>query len=423
MFKKINFKNGLRIILVPQKSSRAVTVLALVGTGSKYENKEINGISHFLEHMYFKGTKKRPNALAVAEAMDKLGGVFNAFTSEEYTGYYAKVGSLHFEAALEWVSDIYLNSLLPEKEMEKERGVIMEEINMYLDTPMLYIGELWKNLLYGDQPAGWDVLGSRENISKLSRQDLFDYRESNYVSGNTVVCLAGSFPSLSRAAGLVREYFSGVKEKEIPIKSPVVENQKKPEILVFPKKTDQTHLALGVRTFSSLFDRRKYTLNVMAVILGGMMSSRLFTEVREKLSLAYYIRTGAESDTDTGSLVTLAGVDNSRAEKAVSTILKEYKKISKTKVSPSEIKKAKENLKGKLALSLETLDSKASFCAGQELLEGEILKPEDMFERIDKVSADDILKVAGEIFRPENLNLALVGPLEDKKKWQKILKF
>lgn len=422
MFKKITLKNGLRIILVPQKSSRAVTVLTLVGTGSKYETREINGISHFLEHLYFKGTKKRPNPLAVAEAMDKLGGSFNAFTGEEYTGYYAKVGSPHFEAALEWVADIYLNSLLPKKDIEKERGVIIEELNMYLDTPMLYIGELWKSLLYGDQPAGWKILGTRENIARLSQQDFLDYRKSHYLAGNTVVCLAGNFPVFSQAIKKIEKYFSGMEKAGKPIKQPVIERQKQPEVLFFPKKTDQTHLALGVRTFSDLSDSRKYPLKVMSVILGGMMSSRLFTEVREKLSLAYYVKTDIESDTDTGSLVTLAGVDSSRAEKAVSTILKEYRKISRIKVSATELKKAKENLKGKLSLSLESSDAKASFCAGQELLEGQILKPEDIFKKIDKVSVNDILKTAREIFRPENLNLAVIGPAKDKGRWKKILK-
>ena len=421
MFRKITLKNGLRIITVPQRTSQTATVLALVGTGSKYEMKEISGISHFLEHMYFKGTKKRPNALAVSETLDKLGGVFNAFTAEEFTGYFAKVAASQFETALEWVSDIYLNSLLPPKEIEKERKVITEEINMYLDTPIIYIGELWKTLLYGDQPAGWDVAGTKESVSKISRQQLSNYMKSQYVSRNTIVCIAGKV-SPSQVVSKVKNYFSRIKTTKNQQKSPVFEKQRKPELLLHFKKTDQSHLALGVRTFYNLFHSQRYAAELLGAILGGMMSSRLFSEIRNKLGLAYYIKTSAEADTDTGYLVTLAGVDNSRVEKAISNILKEYKKICRAKVSVAELKKAKENLKGKISLGLETSDSRAFFCAGQELLENKILTPEEIFRKIDKVSVNDILKVARDIFRADRLNLALIGPFEDKSKFQKLLK-
>jgi len=175
MFQKTTLKNGLRIITVPQKETQSVTVLVLVGTGSKYEKKEINGISHFLEHLYFKGTEKRPSPVAIAETLDRIGGIFNAFTSEEYTGFFAKVATPYFELALEWVSDIFLNSILPEKEIEKERGVIIEEINMVADNPMVYIQNLWSELLYGDQPAGRPITGTKETITKISRQDLINY--------------------------------------------------------------------------------------------------------------------------------------------------------------------------------------------------------------------------------------------------------
>ena len=421
MFYKTTLKNRLRIVTVPQKSSQAVTVLALVGTGSKHETKETSGISHFLEHMYFKGTKRRPNALAVSETLDKLGGVFNAFTSEECTGYYAKVAATHFENALEWVSDIYLNSLLPKKDMERERKVIIEEINMYLDMPLIYIGELWKTLLYGNQPAGWDVAGTKESVSSISREQLFHYMKSQYAAQNTIVCVAGKV-SLSQATDKVKKYFSKIKIAKSQTKLGVFEKQKTPGLLLHFKKTDQTHLALGTRTFYNLFHPQRYAAELLGIILGGMMSSRLFTEVREKLGLAYYVRTASEADTDTGYLVTLAGIDNSRVEKAISTILKEYKKISRISVPSAELKKAKENLKGKLSLALETSDAKAFFYAGQELLENKISTPEEIFKEIDKVSVNDILKVAKDIFKPERLNLALIGPFKDKTKFKKLLK-
>jgi len=420
MFKKTTLKNGLRIITVPQKGTRAVTVLVLVGTGSKYEKKEINGISHFLEHMYFKGTKKRPSTITVAETLDRVGGIFNAFTSEDYTGYFVKVDKNHLDLALDLVSDIYLNSLLSKKEIEKERGVIIEEINMYLDTPMIYISELWKKILYGDQPAGWEVAGTKETISKINREQILNYVKSQYVASNTVICIAGKISS-TQAIDKIREYFSKIKITKPKSKPSVIEKQKKPQILLFPKKTDQTHLALGVRAYN-LFHPQKYTLELLGVILGGMMSSRLFEEIRTKLGIAYYVQTNVSIDPETGFLVTQAGIDNANIKKAILTILKEYKKISQKRVPQNEIKKAKDCIKGKTALLLESSDAQASFYAGQELLEKKILTPEEIFGKIDKVSQLDILKVAKDIFQPQKLNLALIGPFKDKTKFQKLLK-
>ncbi|HUW71669.1 MAG TPA: pitrilysin family protein [Candidatus Humimicrobiaceae bacterium] len=421
MFEKTTLRNGLRIITVPQETAQAVTVLVLVGTGSKYERKKINGISHFLEHMYFKGTDRRPKPVDVVEPLDKIGGIYNAFTSQEFTGYFAKVEASHFELALDWVSDIFLNSTLPEKEIEKEKKVIVEEINMIYDHPMAYIGFLWTKLLYGDQPAGWNVAGTKESISLLSRQKLADYRKKQYVASNTILCLSGSI-NQGKAIGLAKKYFSKIKKGKPEKKLKVMEIQKKPRCLVEERKIDQTHLYLGVRGFNVSHPQR-HTQEILGTILGGsgMMSSRLFVEVREKLGLAYYISTDIEEDSDTGFLVTRAGVDNQRTEKAIEIILREYKKISAIKVPEKELKKAKDNVKGKLALSLETSDALASFYVGQELLEKEILTPEEIYKKIDKITQNDILKTAKDIFRPEKLNLALIGPFKDKTKFQRLL--
>ena len=420
MFKKTTLKNGLRIITVPQKSTQAVTVLVLVGTGSKYEKKEISGISHFLEHMFFKGTKKRPDKLAIAEPLDKIGGIYNAFTGEEYTGYFAKVAASHFELALDWVSDVYLNSLLPEKEVQKEKGVIIEEINMINDTPMAYIEILWNKLLYGDQPAGWDIAGTKESVSKMNHQRILSYMEKQYVARNTIVCVAGNIKE-SPVINKIKKSFSHIKTTEPSKKAKVVERQTRPELLVRPKQTDQTHLCLGVRAFN-LFHPQRYAQDVLGVILGGMMSSRLFIEVREKLGIAYYVRTNIDSNPDTGSLVTQAGIDNKNVELAISTILREYKKISQKTVPQSELKKAKDYIKGKMALILEPSDALASFYSEQELLEREILTPKEIYAKIDKVSSQDILKVAKDIFQLKKLNLALIGPFKDKRRFQRLLK-
>ena len=420
MFQKTVLNNGLRIITVPQESTQAVTVLVLVGTGSKYEKKETNGISHFLEHMFFKGTKKRPTTVAIAETLDRVGGIYNAFTGEEYTGYFAKVDSSHLDMALDWVSDVYFNSLLPEKEIEREKGVIIQEINMYKDHPMSYVGILWSKLLYGDQPAGWPISGTKESVSKIYRQDLISYMKKQYVASNTIVCVSGNI-EIQKTLGKIKRYFSKIKTV-IPFKKPqVFERQTKPECLLMERKTDQTHLCLGVRAYN-LFHPQKYAQELLGIILGGMMSSRLFIKVRERLGIAYYVNTVVSADPDTGSLVTQAGIQNQKVEKGIQVILKEYKKIAGTKLPEKELKKAKDNLKGKMTLLLEASDAQASFYGAQELLEKKILTPEKIYREIDKVSLLDIQRVAKDIFQPQKLNLALIGPFKDKKIFEKILK-
>jgi len=397
-----------------------VTVLVLVKTGSKYETKEINGISHFLEHMYFKGTKKRPSTLAIAETLDKIGGIYNAFTSEEYTGYYAKTDSTQFGIALDWVSDIFLNSTLPSNEIEKEKGVITEEINMRLDHPMTYVHVLWSKLLYGDQPAGWDIIGTKQNISNTTRKNLVDYMNKQYISSNTIVCVAGNIKS-DLAIKQVKKYFSRINKGDPIKKQPVIEKQLESDLILQTRKTDQTHLCLGVRAHN-LFHTQRYAQKLLAIVLGGMMSSRLFVKIREKLGAAYYISTVSDAGPDTGCLFTQIGVDNKKVEKVILSVLKEYKRISKEKIPASELKKAKDYIKGKATLLLESSDAQASFFANQELLEGKILNLKEIFKEIDKVSSEDILKVAKDIFQSQKLNLALIGPFKNRDKFKKILK-
>ena len=412
MYKKTIIENGLRVITIPMQNSNSVTVLILVGTGSKYETKEINGISHFLEHMFFKGTKKRPNTLKISETLDEVGGEYNAFTSKEITGYWAKVDKKHQDVALDWISDIFLNSKFDEKEMQREKGVIIEEVNMYLDTPAAYVGELWENLLYGDQPAGWRVIGEKENILSFDRQKVVDYFKSHYSPSNTIVCVAGAIDS-EKIESKIKDYFKNVVAVTPGSKIKVKEQQKTPNVLIHNKKTDQTHFCLGTRAFD-LFSSKKYALTLLSIILGGNMSSRLFIKVRERNGLAYSIHTSVDSSTDTGYLVTQAGIDHKNLEKAVKLILKEYKDLKDKKITSKELQKAKDYLKGVMSLSLDSSDSQASFYAVQELLEKSILTPEEKFKKIDQVSVDDIKKVAEDIFSEDKLNLALIGPFEQK---------
>lgn len=422
MFKKTILKNGLRIITVPQNNTQAVTVLVLVGTGSKYERKEINGISHFLEHMYFKGTKKRPDTTAIAETLDRVGGIYNAFTGEEYTGFFAKTDAKHLDLALDIISDIFLNSKLDPEEIKKEKGVIIEEINMYFDHPSSYVQTLWDKLLYGDQPAGWGIIGTKESVSRISRQQLSEYMRNQYTASNTVVCVAGNILYNPIVANKIKEYFLKIRIQKPFGKKKVIEKQEKPRCLLQYRKTDQTHFCLGVRAYN-LFHPQQYAQDLLGALLGGMMSSRLFIKIREELGMAYYITTTVSSFTDTGYLVTQAGVDNRRVEKAISIILKEYKKIFQKGIPLKELKKGQDHLIGKMTLLLEASDAQTSFYGLQEILERKILTQKEICDKINKVKTNDILRVARDIFKPSKLNLALIGPFKEKEKFEKLLKF
>jgi len=420
MYKKTILKNGLRIITIPMKNTKTVSVLALIGTGSKYETKDINGISHFLEHMFFKGTRKYPTTLKIAERLDNIGGNYNAFTSKEFTGFWAKVGKEHFDLAIDWISDILFNSKFEEKEIKREKGVIIEEVNMYLDNPMSYIGDLWEKLLYGDQPAGWLTIGKKENILKFKRKDFLKYFKNHYLAKNMVVCVAGNFGKKTTVKK-IEKYFRKIKEGKTKEKLKTIESQKTPQILIHYKKTDQTHLCLGVKAYD-LFQSKKYAQIILSVILGANMSSRLFTLIRERKGLCYYIRTSSDSSTDTGYLVTQAGIPHKNVEQVIKLIIREYKKLKTVKITEKELQKAKDYLKGTINLKLESSDYQASFHSFEELLTNKILTPEEKFAKLDKVSANDVQKIAQNIFKPEKLNLAIIGPHKNKEKFQSLLK-
>ena len=420
MYKKTILKNGLRIITIPMKNTKTVSVLALIGTGSKYETKDINGISHFLEHMFFKGTKRYPTTLRIAERLDNIGGAYNAFTSKEFTGFWAKVGGKHLDLAIDWISDILLNSKFEEKEIKREKGVIIEEFNMYLDNPMSYIGDLWEKLLYGDQPSGWLTLGEKKNILRFKKNDFLDYFRKHYLNKNIVICVAGNFDN-KKTIKKIEKYFNKFRNGEVQEKLKTTENQKTPETLIHYKKTDQTHFCLGVKGYN-LFDSEKYAQIILSTILGANMSSRLFTLIRERKGLCYYIKTSSDSSTDTGYLVTQAGIPHKNLEQVVRLIVREYKKFKTKKITEKELQKAKDYLKGSINLKLESSDFQASFYSFEELLTNKILTPEEKFAKLDKVSINDIQKVAQNIFKPEKLNLAIIGPHKNKLKLQSLLK-
>ena len=418
MIKKLTLDNGLRIILAPNSGTKAATVLTLVEAGSKYETKEINGLSHFLEHMCFKGTKKRPGTLQIAKELDGLGASYNAFTSEEFTGYYAKVRSEKVSTAIEIIADLYLNPTFPEKEIEKERGVIIEEINMYEDLPQRKIHEIFTELLYGDQPAGWSVAGTKEIIRKLNRDDFVDYRSKHYVPNATVVVVTGNFDEESVVLD-IKKHFESDPKGEKTEKLAVVENQDSPQFKIQNKKSDQTHLIIGVRAFPAN-DERRHALKVLSDVLGGGMSSRLFERIREELGAAYYIRSGVDLSTDHGVLAVSSGIDHKKLEDVMRAILDEFRRLKEEEVDEEHLNRSKEHLTGNLALSLETSDDLAEFVGIQEVLRKEVKDIDSIIEKIKSVTASDIKAVANDILKNENLNMAIIGPSEDS--WEEIIK-
>lgn len=420
-YKKLTLPNDLRVLFAPQPGNLATTVLVLVEAGSKYETKNLNGLSHFLEHMCFKGTTNRPTALKISSELDALGAEYNAFTSHEYTGYFAKVQSGHNEKALEIISDLYLNPIFDATEIEKEKGVIIEELNMYEDMPQRKIGDIFMHLLYGDQPAGWDVGGEKEIIRTLNRDNFISYRGQHYLAPATLIVISGDFNEAKMTAA-VEKLFANMPVGEKAGKLAVKEVQTAPQVFVKNKKSDQTHLMIGCRTFS-LFDPRQYTLEVLSDILGGGMSSRLFQRIREELGAAYYVRAMADLYTDHGYLAAAIGAEHSKLNTVITATLEEFKKLTDKPVPSDELARAKSHLAGGLLLGLETSDSLGVFYGGQEILKHKVTTPDELLKKINAVTSAEIQSLAKEIFTNNKLNLALIGPYEDEAPFKKLLCF
>jgi predicted Zn-dependent peptidase len=414
--------NGLRLLTIPMPSFESATVLVMVKAGSRYETKKNSGISHFLEHMAFKGTERRPSAMDISSLIDGIGGEFNAFTGKEYTGYYIKSAKTHVGTSLDVLSDMLMHSKLDPTEIEKEKGVILEEINLYEDTPARKIGDIYEHLLYGDTPMGWDIAGEKDVIKAITREDFVNYMKSLYSADNMTVVVAGGIDE-GKTEELVKKYFEAMPKFETAPYLPVVEDQKEPQVEIKHKATEQIHIAVGVRT-EGLDTKDRYPLSLLSAILGGGMSSRLFHEVREKRGLAYYVRSHSEHYEDAGSLSSTAGVDPKRVTEAVQVIMAEYAKVASGSmgVSDEELKKAKEYLKGHLVLELEDSRSVSVYYAHQELLEKEKLNPDEIIKKIDAVTLDQVEAVGKKYFTNEGLNLALIGNFENKDALQSVLK-
>jgi len=405
---------------MPMTSTEAVSVVIMVRAGSRYETRNINGIAHFLEHMFFKGGQRYPTPRSVAEAIDAVGGVFNAFTDDEFVGYFVKVEKEKIAVAFDVLSDMLLNARFDPDGLERERGVILEEYNMYQDTPSRKIWDIFERLLVGDHPLGWPTIGRPEVIKKVKRRDFLDYRKRLYTPPNIVVTVAGN-TTMAKVEQLVKKYLPYPKagKRNSPLSLPAASAHKKMEITY--KKTEQAHLVLGVPTFGGDHPDR-YIAKVLAAVLGGGMSSRLFASVREQQGLAYYVRAMSTNYTDAGYLVASAGVDVKRIDLAIKTILNEFREISRSLVPPKELAKAKEYLVGGLVLDMED-SSEVAFSFGiQELLYQKTESIDSIRRKVKQVTAVQVQRLAKTIFKDNRLCLAAIGPYHDGAKIKKAFK-
>lgn len=420
-FEKITLDNGLRVILAPMAGLKSATAIVLCGAGSRYETQKTMGISHFLEHMFFKGTKKRPTAMDVATEIDAMGGVNNAFTSKEYTGYFIKAAATHIEHILEIISDMLHNSLVKNEEFERERNVILQEIHMRHDDPKIHVLDLIEEVVFGrEQPLGWDTAGTPKVIKAQTRQQMIDYIGERYFPNNMVLVVAGAFDKKA-VLEAIKKYYGHTKTQEVTNFLPYVEKQKKLQMEIDRRKVAQSAIALAFKGIS-YFDDDRYALDVLSAVLGGGMSSRMFNEVREKRGLAYYVRTAGECYHDSGVLLTYAGVDLPKTEEAMKVIIGEYAKIRDEKVGEKELSKAKETIKGHMALGFEDSMGVAQFYGFAELLENKIRTFESEVEKIDEVTSADVLRVAKRLIRRDKMSLAVVGPFKDGENFERILK-
>lgn len=403
---------GLRVVLLPRSERPTVTFLVLVGVGSRYETEKQWGLSHFLEHMFFKGTTTRPTTKEIAELIDGVGGEFNAFTGEEYTGYYVKLATEHLKRGADVVSDILLRPLFAAEEIEREKGVITEEIRMYTSMPMAHVRHLWHTALFGAHPLGRRIDGLEKTVHKLTRKDFVDYTRKHYHTENTVVTVAGGFEPKTTMALLEKLFVDLPRGKASHPKPAPAKVPHQKFVHEYRANLEQTHFIVGVPGVS-IKDERRFAVGMLAGVLGGGMSSRMFIEVRERHGLAYAVKTSADEFIDTGSLATQVGAKNEKAELALQLILQEYDRIMAEPVHSAELKKAQEMMIGHLLLELEETNSLAVFAGAQELLEKEIMTPDEIKERVRAVTALEVQAVAKELLDKKKRAIAFLGPQKD----------
>ena len=410
--------NGLRVLTAPLPAAQSVTVAMMLAAGSRYETPDTNGIAHFAEHMFFKGTENRPTSRDIAGEVDSIGGEFNAFTGKEYTGYYVRCAAEHRDVALDVLVDMLRHSKFEPEEIEREKGVIIEEMNMYFDTPRDYIGGVYEELLYGDQPLGWDIIGRKETVRAATRETFMDYLDHWYKPERWVVGVGGKIEGdvraeVERLLGDLEPAPTGKPERaRVPLNGD--------RVRVHHKTSDQAHICIGVYSYP-LEHPDRYALQLLATLLGGGMSSRLFIEVRERRGLAYYVFGTNHSYTDTGSLYAQAGVDINRIDEAVTTVVSELKRVADESVPSDELEKARNFAKGRFVLQLESPHGLLMYGLRRETLEGRAVEPSEILAALDAVTLDDVQRVAGDLLDEERLKLAVIGPFDDAERFEKLL--
>lgn len=426
MYKISKLKNGLTLIKAPVKGSKALTIMAMFPVGSRYEEKAMSGASHFVEHMLFKGTKKRPTHLEISRELDAFGAEYNAFTSKDYTGYYVKTGEVNMEKAFDWLADIIFNSKIEAEEVEKEKGAIVEELRMYEDNPLMAVENLFERAIFSNTHSlGWDVGGTPDSVRGISREQLWNYYQQYYLPNNMVLVVAGNINEAKLAKAM--KHFLAQSNSAVPgkSKSELKDTFKKfvwdkrvlplaDRLLVSERKVDQAQVILG---FPGLHynDKDRYTLNILLNILGGGMSSRLFVEVREKKGMAYMISAGSSAFRDVGIVTVSAGLDPSRLGDAIKVIKSELAKIKKIKVSLKELSDSKNNIAGRMELSMENSSAQAQWFAKQFWFADKIQTYEQVTQKIKKVTAADVEKLANKIFDVDHMRMAVVGPMSQAK--------
>lgn len=421
--------SGLTLLRIPMPSVESVTVLALVNTGSRYEPAEWWGISHFLEHMVFKGTEKFEDAQKLSEAVDAVGAKFNAFTSKEYTGYYVKSASKHVSLAVDVVSDMLLTPRLRQDDIDREKGVIIEEINMYADMPSSDIANKFEQMMYDRATLGHDVIGTKETVSSLTTASFQGYMNQWYGLQNVVLILAGDDRVVNADATvkMVEEMFSkngGAKERKAQKAlehlggAPVTDKR----FLIENKKTEQAHFIMAFPSISRT-DPAKHALGLLGVVLGGNMSSRLFSEVREKRGLCYYVHSDTDYYHDTGVFGASAGVDPKRVDEALKVTMGEFTAlVDGTKpITAAELRKAKDYVTGKFVMDLEDSESVAQYFGMKQLLLGKIETPEELLKKFMAVTLEEVQELAKKYLRPEELRFAIIGPFEGEERFRKAL--
>ena len=417
VFERTKLSNGIRVLIAPMPQAQSVSCFVMFAAGARYETADIGGIAHFAEHMFFKGTERRPTARALATEIDGIGGEFNAFTGKEYTGYYVKCAAGTRDVALDVLVDMLRNSRFNQEEIDREKGVIVEEMNMYYDTPRDFVGGVYESLLYGDQPLGRDIIGTKETVRAATRETFTSFIDRWYRPERMVVGLGGKI-----GVGLIErleELLGSIEPRETGMPEPVVIPENGSSVRVHTKKADQAHIVLGARSYP-LGHPDRYALQLLATVLGGGMSSRLFTEVRERRGLAYYVFGTNSSYVDAGSLYAQAGVDIDRIDDAVTTIARELRLIAEEPVPAAELEKARAFAKGRFVLGLESPHGTIMFGLRREVLQGGAEEPDAVLAGLDAVTGEDVQRVAQDVVGKQ-LKLAVIGPFEDAERFERLL--